>query len=107
MVHSTGHESRLKRIGITSKENSFGDKVYAFEELIAEIGSAFVCAALGITGELQHESYIDHWLQIMKADKKAIIRASKQARLASEYLFSFESDQVSEDAQENQEAMAA
>jgi len=99
MVHSTGHESRLNRIGITSKERSFGDEVYAFEELIAEIGSAFACAALGVTGKLQHESYIDHWLNIMKADKKAIIKASKQARLASEFLFSLEDAQAPEDAE--------
>ncbi|CAK7032863.1 ArdC family protein [Saezia sanguinis] len=112
MVHATGHERRLNRIGITSQKRSFGDEVYAFEELIAEIGSAFACAALGVTGELQHESYVDHWLNIMKADKKAIIRASKQARLASELLFSFEQEESPEEAksrsdEREEEALAA
>lgn len=105
VVHSTGHESRLSRIGITSKEHCFGNEVYAFEELVAEIGCAFVCASLGICGELQHESYIDHWLRMMKADKKVIIKAAKLARLAAQYLFSFEHAQVlTNDTQSNLQA---
>ncbi|HGG2307080.1 TPA: zincin-like metallopeptidase domain-containing protein, partial [Escherichia coli] len=59
---------------------------YAFEELIAEMGSAFLCAHLGITGDVQHESYIDGWLNVLKSDKKALFRACRQAREASEYL---------------------
>lgn len=112
VVHSTGHESRMNRPGITSKQISFGDDIYAFEELIAEIGSAFLCASLGITGELQHESYIGNWLEIMKGDKKAIVKASKFARLASQYLFSFEQAEESEndseaDTEEQQESVMA
>ncbi|EPW1436642.1 ArdC family protein [Salmonella enterica subsp. diarizonae serovar 16:z10:e,n,x,z15] len=86
MVHSTGHGKRLDREGITSSSRRHGDRVYAFEELIAETGSAFLCAQLGIYGEVQHESYIDSWLQVLRSDKKALFRACSKAREATEYL---------------------
>lgn len=86
MVHSTGHGKRLDREGITSSLRRHGDRVYAFEELIAETGSAFLCAQLGIYGEVQHESYIDSWLQVLRSDKKALFRACSKAREATEYL---------------------
>ncbi|EBW6362436.1 DNA primase [Salmonella enterica subsp. enterica serovar Oranienburg] len=86
MVHSTGHRKRLDREGITSSSRKKGDTVYAFEELIAETGSAFLCAQLGIYGEVQHDSYIDGWLRVLKADKKALFRACSKARAAAEYL---------------------
>lgn len=86
MVHSTGHTSRLNREGITSRNRKFGDPVYSFEELVAEMGSAFLCAQLEVLGEVNHESYVEHWLSILKKDKKALFRACKQAREASEYL---------------------
>ena len=60
--------------------------MYAFEELIAEMGSAFLCAQLGVSGEVQHDSYVDHWLKVLKSDKKALFRACRHAREASEYL---------------------
>lgn len=86
LVHSTGHISRLAREGIMSSSHRFGDPVYAFEELVAEIGSAFLCAELGIQGDVQHESYIASWLKALNEDKKAIFRASRFAREAFEYL---------------------
>ncbi|MBC3211031.1 ArdC family protein [Serratia fonticola] len=86
LVHSTGHISRLAREGITSSTRRFGDPVYAFEELVAEIGSAFLCAELGIQGDIQHESYIAGWLKALKEDKRAIFQASRFAREAFEYL---------------------
>ncbi|CAM4377127.1 antirestriction protein [Yersinia intermedia] len=86
LVHSTGHVSRLAREGITSSSRRFGDPVYAFEELVAEIGSAFLCAEVGIQGDVQHESYIASWLKALKEDKKAIFQASRFAREAFEYL---------------------
>lgn len=86
LVHSTGHLSRLAREGITSSNHRFGDPVYAFEELVAEIGSAFLCAELGIQGDVQHESYIASWLKALKEDKKVIFQASRFAREAFEYL---------------------
>ncbi|HAT1685324.1 TPA: DUF1738 domain-containing protein [Klebsiella oxytoca] len=86
LVHASGHARRLNREGITKATRQSGDPVYAFEELIAEIGSAFLCAHLGITGDMQHESYIDGWLSRLKSDKKALFSACRQAREASEYL---------------------
>lgn len=86
LVHASGHRKRLDREGITSATRQFGDPIYAFEELIAEIGSAFLCAHLGITGNMQHESYVDGWLSRLKSDKKALFSACRQAREASEYL---------------------
>ena len=86
MVHSTGHATRMNREGITALSRRFGDPVYSFEELVAEMGSAFLCAQLGVLGHVNHESYIEHWLKIMKEDKRALFRACRQAREASEYL---------------------
>ena len=86
LVHSTGHASRLAREGIVSTSRKFGDPVYGFEELIAEMGAAFLCAELGIHGDLQHESYIASWLQTLKEDNRAVFRAARFAREAFEYL---------------------
>jgi len=94
LVHSTGHAKRLNREGITSSSRKFGDPVYAFEELIAEMGSAFLCAQLGVFGEVQHDSYVDHWLKVLKSDKKALFRACRHAREASEYLLALPESQA-------------
>lgn len=83
LTHWTGHESRLDR----QSGKRFGDNAYAFEELIAEMGSAFLCARLGLKGELQHENYIGSWLKILKQDYRAIISAASQAQKAFEYLY--------------------
>ncbi|QPT13572.1 DUF1738 domain-containing protein [Serratia rubidaea] len=86
LVHSTGHATRLNREGITSSSRQRGDPVYAFEELVAELGSAFLCARVGVAGDVQHENYLEGWLKIMKEDKRALFRASSQARQATEFL---------------------
>ena len=64
-VHWTGHADRCDR----EFGKRFGDMAYAAEELVAEMGSAFLCAALGVEGKLQHEEYVAHWVKTMKADK--------------------------------------
>lgn len=86
LVHWTGAKHRLDRI----KGKSFGDKDYAFEELCAELGSAFLCAQMGFDSDLQHASYIGSWLQALKNDKKYIFRASSQASKAAEYINQFQ-----------------
>ncbi len=86
LVHSTDHPSRLAREGITSSSLKFGDPLYSFEELVAEMGSAFLCAQLSVEGEVNHESYLDSWLRVLKSDKKALFRAAGQARQACEFL---------------------
>lgn len=84
-VHWTRAERRLNR-AFDSKR--FGDDGYAMEELCAELGAAFLCADLGITPEVmpEHVSYLDAWLKVLKADKKAIFTAASHASKAAEYL---------------------
>lgn len=84
LTHATGHASRLNRPGIAGAERT--EALYAAEELVAEMGSAFLCAYCGIQGRLQHASYIGYWLDILRQDKRAVIRASGMARHASEWL---------------------
>jgi len=87
LVHWTGHKSRCDR----AFGKRFGDDAYAFEELVAEIGSAFVCAQMGIALEnLQHSSYVASWLRVLKNDKRAIFTASSQAKRAAEFLIKTE-----------------
>jgi antirestriction protein ArdC len=83
VVHWTGHESRLARVFGTR----FGDEAYAFEELVAEIGSAFLGAQTGLSfRELRHPEYIGSWIRVLKGDNKAIFTASRKAQEASEYI---------------------
>lgn len=89
LTHWTGHKNRLAR-DFTGR---FGDAAYAFEELIAELGAAFLCASTGINGQLQHDSYIASWLKVLKNDKKAIFTASAAARKANEFLTNQEENQ--------------
>lgn len=86
-VHWSGHASRLGR----QFGRRFGDKAYAFEELVAEIGSGLVCAELELPNELHtnHASYVGHWLGILRADKTAIIHAASKAEQAFTYLRAF------------------
>ena len=60
----------------------------AVEELVAELGSAFLCSSLGITPEVRedHAAYLDHWLKVLKADRKAIFTAAAHAQRAVDYL---------------------
>ena len=92
LVHATGHASRLSREGITSHLSRFDNPVYALEELIADTGTAFLCAQLGIAGRVQHDSYVDEWLKLLRNDKKAFFRACRLAREASEYLLKLPGD---------------
>ncbi|GAL13174.1 antirestriction protein [Vibrio astriarenae] len=82
LTHWTGHKNRLGR----EFKGKFGTKDYAFEELIAELGSAFLMADLGIDGDVQHDSYIASWLTALKNDKRYIFKAAAQASKAHQYL---------------------
>ena len=85
LTHWTGHPARLAR---PYSKNRFGQKGYAFEELIAELGAAFVCADLEITPEVQpdHAAYVSDWLKLLHGDKRAIFSAAAQASRAVEFL---------------------
>ncbi len=84
-VHWTKHASRLDR---SFGRKRWGDEGYAMEELVAEIGSAFLSADLGITPEVRddHAAYIASWLKVLKNDKRAIFTASGHAQRAATYL---------------------
>ncbi len=85
LTHWTRHKSRLNRdLG----RKSWGDEGYAMEELVAELGSAFISVNLDIIPDIEgnHASYIDNWLKVLKSDKKAIFQASALAQTAVNYL---------------------
>jgi antirestriction protein ArdC len=83
--HASGHPSRLNR----DLSGSFGSKKYAFEELVAEMNAAFCCASLGIVPTVRHADYIGSWLEVLREDNRAIVRAASQASKAADYLLSF------------------
>jgi len=101
--HATGHPDRLAR----KFGKRFGDKAYAFEELVAEITSGRICYELELPPELHdsHASYVDHWLEILKADKSAIITAASKAEQAFAWLAGF--SDCGEAAQAEPEVLAA
>jgi antirestriction protein ArdC len=86
-IHWSGGKTRLER----TFGKRFGDKAYAFEELVASIGQCLICADLSLPGELHdnHVSYIGHWLDILKGDSSAIIHAAGKAEQAFGYLKQF------------------
>jgi antirestriction protein ArdC len=85
-AHSTGHESRLDRSGITAL-GRFGDENYSREELIAEMTSAFVCGEAGIPVNVQHHAgYIQSWLRALKGDKKLVVQAAGAAQKAADLI---------------------
>src|ERR1700751_1050772 len=82
LTHWTAHKSRLDR----DLKNRFGSQNYAAEELIAELGAAFLCAEFGFDGDLRHAGYIGHWIELLKADRRAFFPACSQASKAADYL---------------------
>lgn len=85
LTHWTGAKARLAR----DLSGRFGDESYAAEELVAEIGAAFLCAQLGIPNKkLQHTQYVKNWIRVLQNDKKAIFTAASLARQSNEYVLS-------------------
>lgn len=95
LIHATGGANRLNR----KKGEVFGDAAYALEELVAELGSAFMCAQFGISNTygLQHESYLASWLKVLGNDNKAFFKASSTADKAYKLLSGKVSDEVQSD----------
>jgi antirestriction protein ArdC len=87
LVHATGHETRLKRQSITER-NGFGTDPYCKEELIAELGSAFLCGQAGIVERTIDSSaaYLDGWLAKLKDDRTLIVYAAAQAQKAADFI---------------------
>lgn len=83
LTHWTGHKSRCDR----DLKHRFGTEAYAAEELVAEIGSAYLCAEYGIDQTLEnHVPYIHHWRQLLKDDPRAIITAASKATQAANWI---------------------
>lgn len=87
LTHWTGAKARLNR----DLSGRFGSDSYAMEELVAELGAAFICGRLGIGGEprTDHAPYIASWLKVLKGDSRAIFTAAAKAQQAADYLHSF------------------
>ena len=91
-THWSGHASRLNRI---TKLARFGDENYAVEELIAELGAAFLTAALGIPNERTLENataYLANWLAVLRSDNRAIFTAATSASAATDYVLVVQPD---------------
>lgn len=82
LTHWTGHPDRCNRT-LASRAHL---EAYAFEELVAELGSAFLCSHCGLQGELYHASYIDQWLNALRRDTRLIFSAASLAQKAADYL---------------------
>jgi antirestriction protein ArdC len=80
--HWSGHKSRLDR----DLRHRFGDRAYAAEELVAELCAAFLCAEFSFDGDLRHAGYIDTWISLLKADRRAFFTACSKAQAAADYL---------------------
>jgi antirestriction protein ArdC len=87
MIHSTGHQSRLNREGIVELKG-FGGETYSKEEVIAELGNAFLCAEAGIENKTlkNNSAYIKHWLGNMRKDNSFIFRVVAQSQKAVSWI---------------------
>jgi antirestriction protein ArdC len=89
LAHETCHWTRpTSRLAREFGQQRWGDEGYAMEELVAEMGAAFLCADLGLTLEIRddHAAYIASWLKAMKNDKRAVFTAASHAQRAADYL---------------------
>lgn len=87
IAHSTGHENRLARF-LSTDSIKFGNDIYSFEELVAELGSSMMCGVVGIeeTTINNSASYIAGWLKKLRNDKSLIIKASSKAQKSCDYV---------------------
>lgn len=106
VTHWTRHETRLNR---DFGRKRWGDEGYAAEELVAELGSAFLCADLGLTPEPRpdHASYIKNWLRVLKNDKRAIFTAAAHAERATAFLHGLQPEAAATAANDDDEREAA
>jgi antirestriction protein ArdC len=82
LTYWTAHASRLD----WDLKNRFGSRNYTAEELIAELGAAFLCAGFGLDGDLRHAGYVGLWIELLKADKRAFRTSCSHASKAADYL---------------------
>ena len=87
--HELGHWSGAAHRLDRDLKGGFGSKSYAREELVAEMGSAFICATLGIVPTVRHADYLGSWLEVLREDNHAIFRAASQASKAADFILAF------------------
>lgn len=87
LVHSTGHPTRLARPAVTDGA-LFGDHAYSEEELVAEIGAAYLCAHVGIAERTLENSaaYVASWLRVLRDDRRLLLRAAQHAQRAVDHV---------------------
>ena len=97
MTHWTGHPTRVPR---NFPRTGFGTSNYAREELVAELGAAFLCADLGLSlhPRADHADYIGNWLQVLRNDKRAIFQAAALAQKATDFLHQLQPNQTQQAA---------
>lgn len=95
LIHSTGHESRLNRSSLT-KSAGFGSDPYCKEELIAEIGAAFLCGLAEIAERTIDNSaaYVGEWLKRLRSEKTLIVQAAAQAQKAADFIVGHKSEEA-------------
>ena len=82
LTHWTGHKARLDR----DLKGRFGQAAYAAEELIAELGAAFLAAEFSFDGDVRHAGYIATWTSLLRNDKRAFFTAASKTQAAADYL---------------------
>jgi antirestriction protein ArdC len=97
-VHWTRHTSRLAR---DFDQKRYADEGYAMEELVAELGAAFLCADLGLSPDVRedHAAYIGSWITVLKNDKRAIFTAASHAQRALDFLHGLQPQAAAEAAE--------
>ena len=88
-LHELGHwAGAANRLG-RDLSGAFGSALYAKEELVAEMTSAFLCASLGIVPTVRHADYLGSWVEVLREDSRAIVRAASAASKAADYILGF------------------
>lgn len=101
LTHSTGHETRLSRKGVAGTDgewSAFGSTPYAKEELVAEMGAAFLCGQAGIVERTLDNSaaYVGSWLARLKDDRRLVVHAAAQAQKAADFILARSHSEESE-----------
>lgn len=106
LIHSTGHESRLNR----TFGDRFGDELYSKEELVAEMGAAFLCAIAGIANEHTDRNttgYIQNWIEKLEEDNRLIVHATANAQRAVDLILGSTFEEENETTENAREAAAS
>ena len=107
MIHASGHSSRLDREGVTQQAR-FGSERYSKEELVAELGAAFLSNEAGILDSVRFENsaaYLGSWINKLENDPRMIVSAASQAQKASDFVLGVEHKESLQECQTSPEGM--